>query len=151
MKEVQTRLGLRTINPEKVVHFAHGLMGFEKLRQFTLLQLHEDAPFLLLQSLEDPSVGLLVGDPYAFLPDYRIKISDAEQALLQVQSADQLAVLVTVFIPHGKPENTSLNLTGPILINHSARIGLQVPQTDSDMPSRVMLYLTTMPAKKAEL
>ena len=38
------------------------------------------------------------------------------------------AVLVTVSIPAGAPEQAALNLTGPIVINYEARVGLQVPQ-----------------------
>lgn len=143
---VQTRLGLQEIDAEKILFFPRGLIGFEDLRSFTLLQLREGAPFLILQSLERPDLGLLVGDPYTFLPDYCIKVGDAEQALLHVTSANQLVVLVTVSIPHGKPENTTLNLTGPVLINHEARIGLQVPQADFEGHSRVMVCLTNLEA-----
>lgn len=139
--EAETRLGRQRIDMDKVIFFPRGLMGFEDKRQFTLLKLREDAPFLILQSLQDPGLGLLVGDPYTFLPEYRIKIGDAEQNLLQVKSAKELAVLVTVSIPPGHPERTSLNLTGPILINHDARIGLQVPQADVN-PPRVLLHLS---------
>ena len=140
--EARTRLGTRRIDPDKIIEFPRGLMGFEDQREFTLLQLREDAPFLVLQSLQDPELGLLVGDPYAFLPEYRIKIGDAEQNMLQVKTAGELAVLVTVSIPPGHPERTALNLTGPILINHEARIGLQVPQADVN-PPRVLLRLCT--------
>ena len=140
--EARTRLGTRRIDPDKIIEFPRGLMGFEDQREFTLLQLREDAPFLVLQSLQDPELGLLVGDPYTFLPEYRIKIGDAEQNMLQVKTAGELAVLVTVSIPPGHPERTALNLTGPILINHEARIGLQVPQADVN-PPRVLLRLCT--------
>lgn len=147
--EAQTRLGTRRIDPDKIIVFPRGLMGFEDQREFTLLQLREDSPFLVLQSLNDPSLGLLVGDPYAFLPEYSIKIGDAEQNLLQVTSAAELAVLVTVSIPPGHPERTALNLTGPILINHEARIGLQAPQSDVN-PPRVLLRLCASKEDKAQ-
>ena len=96
--EARTRLGTRRIDPDKIIEFPRGLMGFEDQREFTLLQLREDAPFLVLPSLQDPELGLLVGDPYAFLPEYRIKIGDAEQNMLQVKTAGELAVLVTLSI-----------------------------------------------------
>ena len=108
--EARTRLGTRRIDPDKIIEFPRGLMGFEDQREFTLLQLREDAPFLVLQSLQDPELGLLVGDPYAFLPEYRIKIGDAEQNMLQVKTAGELAVLVTVSIPpviRNAPPSTS--------------------------------------------
>lgn len=135
--EISTRLGRRRINMEKVIYFPRGLAGFEGMHEFTLLQIRPEAPMLVLQSMEAPQVGLLVADPFSFIPDYKLKISDAEQKLLRLKSIRQVAVLVTVSIPPGKPDETVLNLTGPILINHAARIGLQVPQTEDSYPTQV--------------
>ena len=70
----QTRLGMLDIDPSKELFFPRGLMGFEEHHRFTLLKIRGEAPFLILQSLDDPKLGLLVGDPYAFLPEYRIRI-----------------------------------------------------------------------------
>lgn len=137
---IQTRLGRQTVALDKVLYFPRGIMGFEDKHEFTLLQLREGAPFLILQSMDDPRLGLLVGDPYSFLEDYPIRIGDAEQKLLRLRNIRQVAVLVTVSIPPGRPEKTALNLTGPILINHEARLGLQVPQTDGRFPSQYYLH-----------
>ena len=136
----QTRLGMLDIDPSKELFFPRGLMGFEEHHRFTLLKIRGEAPFLILQSLDDPKLGLLVGDPYAFLPEYRIRIGDSEQKMLQAADISSLSVLVTVSIPHGQPENTSLSLSGPIVINHEARLGLQILQADVN-PPRVCLHL----------
>ncbi len=137
--EIQTRLGLRSINKDKVIYFPRGLAGFEGLHEFTLLQIRPDAPLLILQSMDNPEVGLLVADPYSFMSDFKIKVGDAEQKLLRLQDMKQLAVLVTVTIPVGKPEETALNLVGPIIINHEARIGLQVPQSENQAQNQVLI------------
>ena len=89
--EIDTRLGRRCIDTDKVVHFPRGLAGFENERDFIL-------------------------------------VGDAEKQLLHIESLEQAAVLVTVSIPAGAPEQAALNLTGPIVINYEARVGLQVPQ-----------------------
>ena len=138
-KEIETRLGRQAVDLDKVIHFPRGIIGFEDRKHFTLLQIRPDAPFLVLQSMDDPGLGLLVADPYLFLPDYTLKIGDAEQKLLQVTERADVAVLVTVAIPPGKPEETVLSLTGPILINHAVRIGLQVPQTDLKGSGKIKL------------
>ncbi len=137
---IQTRLGRQKVALDKVLYFPRGIMGFEDKHEFTLLQLREGAPFLILQSMDDPRLGLLVGDPYSFIEDYPIRVGDAEQKLLRLRTIRQVAVLVTVSIPPGRPEKTALNLTGPILINHEARLGLQVPQTDGRFPSQYYLH-----------
>lgn len=133
---IQTRIGRQSVAQDKVLYFPRGLIGFEDKHEFTLLQLRVGAPFLILQSMDDPRLGLLVGDPYSFLDDYPVRIGDAEQKLLRLRNVRQVAVLVTVSIPPGRPEKTALNLTGPILINHEIRLGLQVPQTDGNFPAQ---------------
>jgi Uncharacterized protein conserved in bacteria len=138
-REVNTRLGRQIVDMDKVIHFPRGIIGFEDRKEFTLLQIRPEAPFLVLQSMDDPGLGLLVADPYGFMPDYTLKIGDAEQKLLQVEKREDLAVLVTVAIPPGKPEETVISLTGPILINHAAKVGVQVPQTDIKGPTKICL------------
>lgn len=137
-KVIETRLGRRPVDADKIIHFPQGLMGFEERHDFTLLQIREGAPFLVLQSMDDPKLGLMVADPYCFLTNYMIRVGAAEQAILQSESEEDLAVLVTVSIPAGKPQDTALNLTGPILVNHKARLGLQILQNDVT-PERVLL------------
>lgn len=137
--EINTRLGVRSIDPEKIVHFPRGLAGFEEEHEFTLLQLQPDAPLLILQSTNRPEVGLLVADPYSFLSSYPVMVGEAEQQLLKIQKTDDAAILVTVSIPAGAPEKAMLNLTGPIVINHKARIGLQIPQ-GFEGPSQVSMH-----------
>ena len=59
--------------------------------------------------------------------------------LLNIESLEQAALLVTVSIPAGAPEKAVLNLTGPIVINYEARMGLQVPQS-ADGPQQVNMH-----------
>ncbi len=130
-----TRLGEREISPDGIVYFPRGLIGLEDKREFALLSVKEDSPFLLLQCVTDPGLGLLVADPYSFIDDYDVKLEKLDRKTLQIKNVKQLAILVTVTIPQNKPENTTLNLQGPIVINHEARIGLQVPQTEAGYPT----------------
>lgn len=125
---------------DKVLTFPRGLVGYEDQRRFTLLQIREESPFLVLQSLDEPRLGLLVADPYTFLPDYEIRMESGEQKLIKVSDISQVAVLVTVSIPPGKPEKTALNLMGPIVINHEARLGAQIPQIEGRYSSHHYLH-----------
>ncbi len=147
---IPTRLGVRRVDPDKIIYFPRGLAGFEGLHEFVLLQIRPDAPLLILQSVDKADVGLLVGDPFSFMKDFKMRVGDAEQKLLRLKDVRQTAVLVTVTIPNGKPEETRLNLTGPILINHEARIGLQIPQADDNMPAQVLLQNTTNVQEKPQ-
>ncbi|MCL1890148.1 MAG: flagellar assembly protein FliW [Desulfovibrionaceae bacterium] len=140
MMEFPTRLGLQKISLDHVLRFPRGIIGYESKRDFALLRIREESPFLVLQSLEDPGLGLLVADPYSFVQDYSIRLNDVEQHMLHISSPEQVSVLVTVSIPAGRPEETCLNLMGPVVVNHEARLGLQVPQSDPDQPAKVFLH-----------
>lgn len=102
---IESRLGRRSISSEKVLYFPRGLAGFEDLHNFTLLRIRPDAPMLLLQSMDKAELGLLVANPYAFLPEYPVRLSDAEEKLLQLENRADLLVLVTVSIPAGRPQD----------------------------------------------
>lgn len=140
-KMIQTRFGECEYDEEKILTFPHGLMGFEKSHRFMLIAISEDSPFLLLQSVDEAHLGLLVANPYSFTDTYVVKISDAEQSILNATCVEELSVLVTVSIPKDAQGTTTLNLTGPILVNHQARIGIQVPQPDGKNPPSLHLQL----------
>lgn len=135
-----TRLGEREVRPDGIIYFPRGLIGLEDKREFALLNVKEDeSPFLLLQCVTDPGLGLLVADPYSFLDEYDVKLEKLDRKTLKIDSIKQLAILVTVTIPPSKPQETTLNLQGPIVINTEARVGLQIPQTDGQYDTHFSL------------
>lgn len=145
--EIDTRLGRRAIDPSKIITFPRGLAGFEGEHEFTLLQIRPDAPLLILQSMNRPEVGLLVADPYSFLSSYPLMLGEAEKQLLKLEQPKDAAILVTVTIPEGKPEDAVLNLSGPIVINEASKLGIQVPQ-GFDGPAQVSLHQPEAQAQK---
>ena len=136
---IRTKLGEREIARDSIIYFPHGLIGLDDKREFVLIQVRENSPFLLLQCVTDPGLGLLVADPYPFLPSYHVKLEGPEKKILCVESIRQIAVLVTVTIPKDNPQETTLNLSGPIILNTKARLGLQAPQIDADHPTHFRL------------
>ena len=138
---IETRIGTQSISMDKVIEFPRGLLGFEEHHNFTLLQLRDASPFLVLQSMDAPNLGFLVADPYSFIEDYPVSVNSVDEELLQVEDAGDVAVLVTVTIPHGRPENTALNLSGPILVNKRSRRGIQIPLVDKNIPTQLYLHI----------
>lgn len=138
-KTITSRIGTLVVAADKTIRFPRGLIGFENLREFALVELKPGSPFRFLQSMENPGMGLMLADPFSFLPAYEIRLAAAEERILKVRSIRDLVILVTVTVPKGNPEGTTLNLTGPICINVQERLGLQSPQVDLTFPSRVFL------------
>ena len=147
---IQTKLGEREVARDSVIYFPHGLIGLDDKREFVLIPVRENSPFLLLQCVTDPGLGLLVADPFPFYPEYNVKLEQPEKKILRVENMRQIAVLVTVTIPRNKPEETTLNLAGPIILNTKARIGLQAPQIDSKMPTHYRLVSIPEPQPEGQ-
>lgn len=132
-----TRFGTVEIDEARVVRLPHGLFGFPGRTLFIVTDLPERrSPFKLLQSAEDPNLGLLVlpVDPAAEM----IRRGDLEQAASQAGIAlDELAGLVVVTLRNAAGEvRCTANLKAPILINSRTRIGFQHVLTGHDYDVR---------------
>ncbi|WP_045215300.1 flagellar assembly protein FliW [Desulfonatronovibrio magnus] len=138
-KEINSKLGRIIISPDKAIFFPRGLIGMERVKDFVLLQIKPDSPFYILQNLNNSRFSLLVADPFCFVTDYQVYLGNTEERVLKSPRSSELAIMVTVTIPQGCPEETTLNMSGPIVINTVKRIGMQVPQNDLSMKSRIVL------------
>lgn len=136
---INSRIGQLVISSDKTIRFPRGIIGFESLREFALVEFKPGTPFHFLQSLEMPSMGMMLADPFSFLPNYEIRLAAAEERILRVRSIRDLVILVSVTVPKGDPQGSTLNLTGPICVNVQERLGLQSPQVELGFPSRVLL------------
>ena len=110
---------------DEILHFAEGLLGFADRKDYVIVQEAAYAPFLWLQSAEDPHLCFVVVDPLAFSPDYRVEIKQAEIQSLGLENFEQARVLVIVVV-RDNPEDITANLQGPLVINPERGLGKQV-------------------------
>ena len=136
---INSRIGQLVISADKTIRFPRGIIGFESLREFALVEFKPGTPFHFLQSMEMSSMGMMLADPFSFLPSYEIRLAAAEERILRVRSVRDLVILVSVTVPKGDPQGSTLNLTGPICVNVQERLGLQSPQVELGFPSRILL------------
>ncbi|SFL32379.1 flagellar assembly factor FliW [Desulfomicrobium norvegicum] len=136
---INSRIGQLVVSSDKTIRFPRGIIGFESLREFALVEFKPGTPFHFLQSMEVPSMGMMLADPFSFLPNYEIRLAAAEERILKVRSIHDLVIMVSVTVPKGDPQGSTLNLTGPICVNVPERLGLQSPQVESGFPSQVLL------------
>jgi flagellar assembly factor FliW len=125
-----TRFGAIDYEEEDVLTFREGLIGFPNGRRYLLLSLKDDSPFRWLQSLEEPALAFLVADPAHWLLDYEPVVrKEIAQALALTEETPRF-LLTTAVIPPGRPDEMTLNLAGPLLINAETRQGAQVVLED---------------------
>jgi flagellar assembly factor FliW len=119
-------LGRMTVSTDRIITFASGLPGFPEAHRFALVNDHLEPPFSCLQCVDNPSLAFVVANPTALVPDYRPKNGVNTLKELQVNSLEDLKVLVTLTIPPGQPREMTANLMSPLLINPELGLGKQV-------------------------
>lgn len=124
---------------EEIIHFPAGLPGFEEDKEYIYLQ-HGDSVFGCLQSCQQTEVAFIVLSPFTICPDYDFELTTENQAELKISKLEEVLVLVIVTIPPGKPEEATVNLQAPIVVNRIAKKGMQVILSDSGYPLRCPLW-----------
>lgn len=124
--EIDTRYGRQVVAKSSLLTFPEGLPGFEELRQYKLFHEEGTSTLYYLQSTEDADVRLPLVTPASCQIDYRIALSDEEEAKLQIEPNDDILVMVTVSDNQDDPQaGITANLKAPIIINAHSRVGLQ--------------------------
>jgi len=153
-----SRFGTVEVDENVLIEFPRGLIGFEQLRRFVVLEGPEGTPLKWLQSVEEPAIAFVIADPSTIVPDYVVRVRGEELDPLGLASPEDAAVAVIVTVP-GYLENATCNLLGPVVFNVEKRLGLQVI-LDEGFPIRHPIVARTIrtvdapvekpPAKKRE-
>ncbi|MCR4284968.1 MAG: flagellar assembly protein FliW [archaeon] len=117
--------GNLSIEKENIITFAQGLLGFEELKQFAIIDVEECLPFEWLVSVEDSIVAFPILNPTLFFSDYKPSLSKDDLVSLNIKKEKDVEMFCIVTLDK-KPENVTLNLKGPILINMKNKMGKQV-------------------------
>ncbi len=117
--------GLIDVDKRQKIHFPEGILGFENLRDYVLLDALQQ-PFYWLQSMDIQEIAFVLIDPYIFRPDYTPDVSstELEQIQLTPESTENMLIMTIVTIPEEQREMTA-NLQGPLIINRDIHIGRQ--------------------------
>jgi flagellar assembly factor FliW len=119
------RFGEIRIPRKEIVHFPEGLLGFAERKHFIYVQEAAYAPFLWMQSVDDPRLCFVVVDPLEFMPDYSVEVKPSEINGLELSHLEQARVLVMVVVRED-PSQITANLQGPLIINPATCTGKQV-------------------------
>lgn len=120
-KVMTSRFGEIEYTKEDVLTVREGLLGFEGFTKFLLIEHKPDSPFRWMQSLQRPELAFLVVDPFQFFADYDVVLTDQAAEDLELTPTTGQVVYTIVTIPRGKPDDMTVNLAGPIVINADTR------------------------------
>ncbi len=123
--------GTIEIADDQVITLPKGLLGFEGLRRYVLIDSDDCFPFRWLQSVDTPDLALVVVNPLTFFPDYTVSVHAREVADIGVKNPNDVEILTIVTIPREMGQ-MSVNLQGPILINQDNKTAKQLVLTDAE-------------------
>lgn len=112
------------VNADEVFSFPRGLLGFESIKRYVLLQNEDESPFLWLQMVDDPSLAFLVVPPYPVLASYNPLFDPEDFTMLGIEREEQVLLLSIVTTSSGS--GATANLKGPLVINQETRVGAQL-------------------------
>jgi flagellar assembly factor FliW len=115
--------GTIEVDERQRIYFPFGILGFENLKNYVLLDAKQQ-PFYWLQSSDVSEIAFVLINPFIFRPDYEIDIPDEELNEIGIESYEDVLVFAIVTIPEDQRKMTA-NLQGPIIINKKQRIGRQ--------------------------
>lgn len=124
MKCKTIRFGEMEVDEKDIIQFPEGILGFEKSKQFCLVDPGDDTFILWLQSLSEPEVAFPLLEPKLFREGYEVKLTASERELLQLTEMREAVVFSIITIPEDVSRMTA-NLKAPIVINSRAMTGKQ--------------------------
>jgi flagellar assembly factor FliW len=123
MKVVTKAYGEIEVDERQKVTFPDGILGFEDLKDYVLLDAAQP-PFYWLQSLDRPEVAFVMIEPSVFRPDYSHGLAPEDLSEIGISSEDDGIVFAIVTIPEDSRLMTA-NLQGPVILNRHTHVGRQ--------------------------
>ncbi len=124
------------VDERQKIYFPAGLLGFENLKNYLLLDAAQQ-PFYWLQSLDVPELAFVMINPTIFRQNYfhGVLPSELEEIGLTVTDSENSLVFAIVTIPEEHSKMTA-NLQGPIIINRKDKVGRQCISINSDFKTQ---------------
>ncbi len=126
MKIQTSRFGILDVSDETLLIFPSGLVGFPAFRRFVVLDAAEDSDYQWLQSVDEPSLAVVIVDVHLLQPEFRIDVPDEGLAELDMTQTDPISIMAVVTIPSGEPNQATANLRAPLVVNLRTRKGKQM-------------------------
>lgn len=126
MKIKTARFGAIEVEENNILKFSPGLLAFESLTRYILLDIAESPFFKWLQSIDNPELAFLLIDPFTINRNYNVDINDEVADKLGLSTAQDVLVYTIVTVPRSGFKDATTNLMGPLIINWRKKQGKQI-------------------------
>lgn len=110
------------------IEFPVGLPGFPEAGRFEIQAWGDgaaDNPFFMLQCVDDPDLAFVACNPWTFYPEYDFELDDVTAARIALRSPADVVVFTLVTVGE-RPEDSTINLLGPVVVNRHSGEAAQV-------------------------
>ncbi|MFN8371082.1 MAG: flagellar assembly protein FliW [Bacteriovoracaceae bacterium] len=139
MKIKTSRFGELEVDKSDILLLNEGLLGFESLKKFFIVDPGDNTLILWLQSTENPTVAFPLIEPKIFDPNYIVKLLPADLKNLELDSVNDAKVYTVLTIPSDVTQMTA-NMKAPLVINSKKQLARQVVLQDSKLSVRLTMY-----------
>ncbi len=141
MKVTTSRFGVLDVAENDIIKFEDGLLGFEAMKRFFIVDPADDTLILWMQSLDSPEVAFPVLEPKIFKSDYKVHLSGNELRCLKIENTKNKDTLVycILTIPDDVSKMTA-NLKAPIVVNTASQTGRQVVLQENEYSVKYSMY-----------
>lgn len=137
MKIETTRFGTLEVAENQLLHFPEGLVGFEHITHYVLIDMAGEGPFKWLQAVGDPDLAFIVTDPQLFWSSYGPIVRNQERSTLGTEGEVYLLSIVSV---PDDPMQATANLYAPLAVNARTLRAKQMVLADNTYSLRAPLF-----------
>lgn len=134
-----TRFGKVQLEADDVLSFPEGILGFQDLKQFVLLDDPTDEIFAWLQSCSEPAIAFPVLEPELFAEKFQPNLAKADYEGLQMTAEDKHRMFCIVTIPDD-PTLMTANMKAPIVVHLNKRVARQCVLQDNSLAIREPIF-----------
>ena len=134
-----SRFGPIQVSEDDLIFFDEGLLGFNDLEKFVLLDDPNDEIFAWLQSCEEGSIAFPVLEPELFEERFSLSLSKADLQALGEEKIEKLRTFCIITIPDD-PAKMTANLKAPVVVNIKARRARQCVLQDNKLEIREPIF-----------
>lgn len=135
------KLGNVAYSEDDIFFFPQGLLGYERKKHYILVEREEYSPIVWMLNTDDVGLNFLVINPLFFLQNYDPNISKRDLNELQIDSPQSLYMYVIITLDQDI-QNSTGNLSAPILLNMTKRIGKQLVLLDDKYSTKYPIHKT---------
>ncbi|HBF6020955.1 TPA: flagellar assembly protein FliW [Clostridioides difficile] len=108
-----------------------GILGFEDLKEYELLDIENEDILKEFNSTEEDCIGFIVVSPFEIIKEYEIVLSQEIIEKLEVKSPNDIILLNIITVGQTLEEST-VNMKAPIVINVRNNCGMQIILQDEE-------------------